>query len=308
MLQYKWLQAAGRAATPRCSRSATTTSRSTRSAAPTSPTCSSSSATSPRPTQPVRLIKLEQNYRSHGHILDAANALIGHNAARLGKNLWTERRQGRAGARVRGADRHRRGGASSSTSSRRSPRDGVRARPRSRCSTARNAQSRVLEHALFSAGAAVPRLRRHALLRARRRSSTRSPTCACIAEPDDDGAFLRVVNFPPRGIGARTLEQLQDAARAQGDVAVAGRGVRHDGGQGGDGARGVRPADRDAARRDARRCRCPRPSSTCIEASGLLAHYRAEKDGQERVENLEELVNAATASCAKRNSPPMRRC
>src|SRR6185369_2416957 len=35
------------------------------------------------------VIKLEQNYRSHGHILDAANAIISHNKARLGKNLWT---------------------------------------------------------------------------------------------------------------------------------------------------------------------------------------------------------------------------
>ena len=37
-----------------------------------------------------------------------------------------------------------------------------------------------------------------------------------LAAPDDDGAFLRVVNFPPRGIGARTLETLQDAARGAG--------------------------------------------------------------------------------------------
>ena len=41
-----------------------------------------------------------------------------------------------------------------------------------------------------------------------------------IAAPDDDNAFLRVVNFPPRGIGARTLEQLQDAARAAKHLAV----------------------------------------------------------------------------------------
>jgi hypothetical protein len=73
-----------------------------------------------------------------------------------------------------------------------------------------NAQSRVLEHALFSRRHALPRLRRAALLRARRRSSTRSPICAWSRTPDDDGAFLRVVNFPTRGIGARTLEQLQD--------------------------------------------------------------------------------------------------
>ena len=37
----------------------------------------------------MRLIKLEQNYRSHGYILDAANALIKQNQSRLGKNLWT---------------------------------------------------------------------------------------------------------------------------------------------------------------------------------------------------------------------------
>ena len=41
-----------------------------------------------------RVIKLEQNYRSHGHILDAANALIGHNRRRLGKNLWTAESKG----------------------------------------------------------------------------------------------------------------------------------------------------------------------------------------------------------------------
>src|SRR5512134_2950301 len=46
------------------------------------------------PEQPVKLIKLEQNYRSHGHILDAANALIKHNQARLGKNLWTSEGKG----------------------------------------------------------------------------------------------------------------------------------------------------------------------------------------------------------------------
>jgi ATP-dependent exoDNAse (exonuclease V) beta subunit len=41
-----------------------------------------------------KVIKLEQNYRSHGNILDAANALIGHNRKRLGKNLWTDDAKG----------------------------------------------------------------------------------------------------------------------------------------------------------------------------------------------------------------------
>jgi DNA helicase-2/ATP-dependent DNA helicase PcrA len=47
-----------------------------------------------RPDMPVTLIKLEQNYRSHGNILDAANALIRHNQSRLGKNLWTSEGKG----------------------------------------------------------------------------------------------------------------------------------------------------------------------------------------------------------------------
>jgi DNA helicase-2/ATP-dependent DNA helicase PcrA len=47
-----------------------------------------------RADMPVRLIKLEQNYRSHGNILDAANALIKQNQARLGKNLWTAEGKG----------------------------------------------------------------------------------------------------------------------------------------------------------------------------------------------------------------------
>jgi DNA helicase-2/ATP-dependent DNA helicase PcrA len=49
------------------------------------------------------VVKLEQNYRSQGHILDAANAIISHNKGRLGKNLWT-RGQGRGAAHLRRAN------------------------------------------------------------------------------------------------------------------------------------------------------------------------------------------------------------
>ena len=41
-----------------------------------------------------KIIKLEQNYRSHGNILNAANTLIRNNRGRLGKNLWTSEGQG----------------------------------------------------------------------------------------------------------------------------------------------------------------------------------------------------------------------
>jgi DNA helicase-2/ATP-dependent DNA helicase PcrA len=91
-LQYAWLKLlAGRGSVRRrarraSSRSATTTSRSTLSAAPRSATCATCSANS----SSQNVIRLEQNYRSHGNILDAANALIKQNRGRLGKNLWTE--------------------------------------------------------------------------------------------------------------------------------------------------------------------------------------------------------------------------
>ena len=84
-----------------------------------------------------------------------------------------------------------------------------------RCSYRSNAQSRILEHALFGAG--IP-YRVYGGMRFFERAEVKHALAymRLIAEPEDDGAFLRVVNFPPRGIGARTLENLQDSARGQG--------------------------------------------------------------------------------------------
>jgi DNA helicase II / ATP-dependent DNA helicase PcrA len=78
-----------------------------------------------------------------------------------------------------------------------------------------NAQSRVLEHALFNAGIAY---RVYGGLRFFERAEIKHALAylRLIENPADDTAFLRVVNFPPRGIGARTLEQLQDAAKGTG--------------------------------------------------------------------------------------------
>ena len=154
-----------------------------------------------------------------------------------------------------------------------------------------NAQSRVLEHALFSAG--IP-YRVYGGMRFFERAEVKHALAylRLIGEHGDDGAFLRVVNFPPRGIGARTLEQLQDAARtnvttlwqAAASGALSGKA-------GTSLASFVRLIE--ALREKTKALPLPEAVEHVIGKSGLLAHYRAEKDGQDRVENLEELVTAA---------------
>ena len=241
------------------------------------------------PEQPVKLIKLEQNYRSHGHILDAANALIRHNQARLGKNLWTSEGKGepvRAFSAATDQDEAAfivdvvKGISDDGV-----PHDEVALLYRS------NAQSRVLEHALFSAG--IP-YRVYGGMRFFERAEVKHALAylRLIAAPDDDGAFLRVVNFPPRGIGARTLENLQDAARTQATTLwqVAASGTTS-GKAGTSLAAFVRLID--SLREGTRSLPLPEAVEHVIEQSGLLAHYKAEKDGQDRVENLLELVTAA---------------
>jgi DNA helicase-2/ATP-dependent DNA helicase PcrA len=238
---------------------------------------------------PVRLVKLEQNYRSHGNILDAANALIRQNRTRLGKNLWTADGKGepvRAFAAPSDIDeaafivdiaRGLAGGGVELFD--------VAVLYRS------NAQSRVLEHALFNAS--LP-YRVYGGMRFFERAEVKHALAylRLVASGDDDGAFLRVVNFPPRGIGARTLEALQDAARAAGTSlwqAACSGGAS--GRAGASLAAFVRQIE--AIRAAARGLPLPEAVAHVVHASGLIAHYRAEKDGQERLENLEELVSAA---------------
>jgi DNA helicase-2/ATP-dependent DNA helicase PcrA len=242
-----------------------------------------------KPGAPLTLIKLEQNYRSHGHILDAANALIRNNATRLGKNLWTSEGKGepvRAFAAPSDLDEAAfivdvvKGLAADGLAL-----DQVALLYRS------NAQSRVLEHALFNA--ALP-YRVYGGMRFFERAEIKHALAylRLIAEPGDDGAFLRIVNFPPRGIGARTLEQLQDAAAGQQTSLwqAACSGMLK-----GKAATSLRAFVTmiDAAREATRALPLPETVAHAIEVSGLVAHYRNERDGSERVENLEELVNAA---------------
>ena len=241
------------------------------------------------PTRPVRLIKLEQNYRSHGHILDAANALIRHNRSRLGKELWTSEGKGepvRAFAAPSDLDE----AAFVVDAVKGLTDEGI---PLSEVALLyrSNAQSRVLEHALFNAG--LP-YRVYGGMRFFERAEVKHALAylRLVASPDDEGAFLRVVNFPPRGIGARSLEQLQDVARGRGTTLWQAACSGAVGGKAGSSLAAFVGVI-EKLRTETLALTLPEAVAHVIEGSGLLAHFRAEKDGEDRVDNLEELVNAA---------------
>ncbi len=233
------------------------------------------------------VIRLEQNYRSHGNILDAANALIAHNNKRLGKNLWTDRG---AGEPIRVYE------AFTDSDEARFIVEEIQSLVREGTSRSdiallyrSNAQSRVLEHQLFSSGVAY---RVYGGLRFFERQEVKHALAylRLIANPDDDTAFMRVVNFPTRGIGARSLEILQDAARTFNTPLY--QTVPHLSGK-----PGAAPGHFVGLIERLRTETAPLPLHEIIEhvieMSGLRAHYTAEKEGQERLENLDELINAA---------------
>ncbi|MDR2881093.1 MAG: UvrD-helicase domain-containing protein [Azoarcus sp.] len=239
------------------------------------------------------VIRLEQNYRSHGNILDAANAIIRNNGNRLGKNLWTDRGEGEP---IRVFEAY-----SDSDEARWIVEeiqslfcDGV-----SRGDIAllyrANAQSRVLEHQLFSAG--VP-YRVHGGLRFFERQEIKHALAylRLLANPGDDTAFMRVVNFPTRGIGARTQETLQDTARQRNESLYAA--VPHLSGKSAISlARFVSLIE--TMRRETETLPLPELVEHVLDLSGLRTHYQTEREGQDRLENLDELVRAAENFCAE---------
>ena len=245
----------------------------------------------------ANVIRLEQNYRSFGTILDAANAIIRNNSERLGKNLWTERGAGepiRVFEAVSDNDEARwiveeiqsliRDGAS---------RSDIAILYRS------NAQSRVLEHQLFSS--AIP-YRVYGGLRFFERQEIKHALAylRLIANPDDDTAFARVVNFPTRGIGARSQEVLQDAARTWNGSLYAS--VPHLSGKAGK-SLGEFVILIENMRRATAQLPLPEVVDHVLDASGLRAHYQKEREGQERLENLDELISAAAAFAAEFGTP-----
>jgi DNA helicase-2/ATP-dependent DNA helicase PcrA len=236
-----------------------------------------------------QVIKLERNYRSFGNILDSANALIAHNTHRLGKNLHTE---AGAGEPVRVSE------SNSDYAEAQWLLDEIQQLHRSGLARSEiavlyrsNAQSRVLESALFNAG--MP-YRVYGGLRFFERAEVKHALAylRLIENPNDDTSFLRVVNFPTRGIGARTIEQLQDSARSSARSLYQSIGAVP-------GKAGANLAAFvgiiEQLRNTTHGLTLREIIDQVLASSGLLEFYRTEKEGAERIENLQELVNAAEA-------------
>jgi DNA helicase-2/ATP-dependent DNA helicase PcrA len=244
----------------------------------------------------AKTIRLEQNYRSTGNILKAANALIANNAERMGKNLWTDGNDGEAisiYAAYNELDEAR----------------FVVSKVKAHISTGgslkecailyrNNAQSRILEEALLQEA-----IKYHIYggMRFFERQEIKDALgyLRLIHNRADDAAFERVINTPARGIGERTLGLIRDCARSQAlplwQAAVTLISEQHLKGRTAsvvanfiELVNGMAEQTRDLP--------LAKQTKYAIENSGLMAMYLAEKGekGQARVENLEELINATS--------------
>ena len=237
-------------------------------------------------------IKLEENYRSGSNILDSANELISHNSKRLGKNLRTSQGPGEPVRVVESVSDYAEAAwlvDEIKQLVRGDGEDGSVDKKEIAILYRSNAQSRVIETALFNA--AMP-YRVYGGLRFFERAEIKHALAylRLLENPLDDTSFLRVVNFPPRGIGARSIEQLQDAAKTAGCSLC--DAVSLVGGKAGINI-GAFVAKIDVLREKTQGATLREIIELLLDHSGLIEHYKADREGADRIENLEELVNAA---------------
>jgi DNA helicase-2/ATP-dependent DNA helicase PcrA len=242
----------------------------------------------------TRLIRLEQNYRSTANILNAANALIAHNPSRLGKNLWTEGGNGepiRLYTAFNEVDEAR----FVVERIRRFVEQGNR-RDDATILYRTTAQSRLFEEALIQYQ--IP-YRVYGGLRFFERAEIRDALAylRLVSHPEDDAAFERVVNMPPRGVGARTLDLVRERARVSGcSMWRATEALLQEGCMPGRAAKALAGFRQlvDSLRANTAGLDLQEVVARAVEDSGLPAHFEKAKDGRgvDRIENLEELVNA----------------
>lgn len=243
----------------------------------------------------VMMVRLEQNYRSTNTILKAANALIANNDSRMGKELWSSGEDGRpieVYEAFNEIDEARyvvhqiqkwvgQGG----------KREDCAVLYRS------NAQSRTIEQSLMQEG--VP-YRVYGGLRFYDRAEIKDVLgyLRLILNRDDDAAFERVFNHPPRGIGQKTADTIREVAKDQ-QISLWNSAkllINH-----GLTARAKTALNSfielieslDSRLED---LELEQQMVAVINESGLQAHFEKDKSeqGQGRLENLDELINAAS--------------
>ncbi|MCE0723310.1 DNA helicase II [Legionella resiliens] len=243
----------------------------------------------------TQIIRLEQNYRSTATILDAANALITHNNSRMGKDLWTN---GATGEKIlvysafneleeaRFVCERIMMEISQGISA-----DEIAILYRS------NAQSRVLEEALLRAGIAY---RIYGGLRFFDRAEVKDALAylRLLVNPDDDTAFERIVNFPTRGIGEKTLDELRHYAKSeQCSLWLAAKKVLQSGGMAQRAGSALSKFIEliEQLQHNTAAMELDEQLSVVIQLSGLYAHFSKIKGdkSESRLDNLQELINAA---------------
>ena len=240
------------------------------------------------------LYKLEQNYRSTGTILKAANALISNNAGRLGKTLWTS---GEDGERVKlYAAFNERDEADFVVNRIREWVAHGGARREVAVLYRSNAQSRVFEEAFLNAR--MP-YRVYGGLRFFERAEIKDALAylRLIASRADDTSFERVVNLPVRGIGAKTMDTVRDFARSNATSLWNGalRCVQSGLPQRAALALQAFLALIDKLAQEVQGLELHEQADHVIQMSGRIEHFKKEKGerGEGRIENLLELVSAA---------------
>jgi DNA helicase-2/ATP-dependent DNA helicase PcrA len=240
------------------------------------------------------LYKLEQNYRSTGTILKAANALISNNGGRLGKTLWTS---GEDGERVKlYAAFNERDEADFVVNRIREWVARGGARREAAVLYRSNAQSRVFEEAFLNAR--MP-YRVYGGLRFFERAEIKDALAylRLIASRADDTSFERVVNTPVRGIGAKTMDTVRDFARSQATSLWNGALTCMQSGLPQRAALALQAfmALIDRLAREVEGMELHEQVDHVIQMGGLIEHFKKEKGerGEGRVENLLELVSAA---------------
>ncbi len=242
-----------------------------------------------------QVIKLEQNYRSTGNILKAANKIIANNTGRMGKELWTDAGEGEPCSLYAAFNEQdeayfvverirtwiNQGGSRSDTA--------ILYRS--------NAQSRLFEEKLMATGTPY---RVYGGLRFFDRAEIKNALAylRLMANPDDDASFERVINTPTRGIGAKAIDDIRLIARDQSislwTAAVALINQRNLSARATNALIGFLELIK-ALNQQATDLALYEKVKLVVEKSGLIGLYQKEKmdKGEEKVENLEELVNAA---------------